>query len=529
MKNIILIFLCLNLYGFSLKEGLNIALDKDPDVRVKNNALQMILHDIDAAVGLNYPKFDFSSTVQREKLQGSEISANDYNRRSYDWAFIFTQPIYDGQDAKYEELLQKARYESAKYYLLESANSVALKYIEAYLNVLREKSLLKLTEESYVINKEIYNKNQIKYTKGISTRLEYERAKAKFEESMANNAIQDMNYKEAVITLRQYLQKDVDVDALYLPTFTFTLPPSYEAALKEASYKHPSLKVSGENIQVAMYEHERDRKRFKPTVNLVARYGNWDEIPALEQTKDDYSIGLQFKYNFYNGGRDTALDLKAQKNIDEKRILEDKSLQQIDNRLRLAWNAYESNSKKINQISTYTQAKETVLKTTFQAYEMGTIDLNLLLTTEDEYITSKKTLINANNDLLLSKYRIHEGIGDIVELIMTHTESSEIKKRDWDDALPKTHIIPDSTRFQALDSTINQWGADAQKQCYEIIGTTVNIRKAATTQSEITNTLHKGEIVCGGIREANSPWIKLEKGWISSVYAKTSSSPKSKN
>lgn len=509
----------LNLYGLSLKEGLQIALDQDPDVRVRNNDVQTILHDIDAAVGLNYPKLDFNSDIQREKLEGSQISANDYNRKAYDWSFILTQPIYDGKEAKYEELLQKARYESAKYYLLESANSLALKYIEAYLSVLREKALLKLTEESYTINKEIYDKNKIKYDKGIATRLEYERSKAKLDEAVANNAIQQMNYEDAIIALRQYLQHDVQPDQLHLPLFTFTLPTTYENAKQEALVNHPSLKVTSENIQVAMYEYKRDQKRFHPTVNLVARYGSWDEVPALEQTKDDYSIGLQFKYNLYNGGRDIALDQKAQKNIDEKRILDDKSLQQIDNRLRLAWNAYESNRKKIGQIQTYTQAKETVLKTTFQAYELGSIDLNVLLTTEDEYITSKKTLITANHDLLLSKYRIHEGIGDIVTLIMTHPESS---RSNWDDLFVNAHVLPDQARFKALDETVASWHVPTAKStqaCYKITCKVVNIRKAPSAQSSIVGKHPQGKIVCGTNDEKNE-WIKLDQGWINSAYVK---------
>ena len=527
---LVVVLVSFNLYGFSLQEGLQLTLDNDPEVRVRNNDVQTILHDIDAAKGLNYPKLDFSSDVQREKLHGSEISANDYNRKAYDWAFILTQPIYDGGDAKYEEKLQKSRYESAKSYLLESANSVALKYIEAYLNVLREKALLKLTDESYMINKEIFEKKYMKYEKGIATRLEFERSKAKLDEAVANNAIQQMNYNESIITLRQYLQEDVDAKELEMPSFPFVLPLNYEKAMQEALLKHPSLKVTSENIQVAMNEYQRDRKRFKPTVNLVARYGSWDEIPALAQTKDDYSIGLQFRYNLYNGGRDIALDQKSQKNIDEKRILDDKALQQIDNRLRLAWNAYTLNSKKIDQIRTYTKAKETVLKTTFQAYDLGTIDLNVLLTTEDEYITSKKTLISANHDLLLSKYRIHEGIGDVVELIMTHKDIPATDNNDWDDSVlfqtplsmsQKHAIVADISSLQQ-EPTVSR---ELATQCYEITGSKVNVRKAPTSKSDVIKTYHQGESVCGK-RQIGTTWIGLDEGWISSAYVKAIDTPK---
>ena len=322
----------------------------------------------------------------------------------------------------------------------------------------------------------------------------------------------------------------MDAKELEMPSFPFVLPLNYEKAMQEALLKHPSLKVTSENIQVAMNEYQRDRKRFKPTVNLVARYGSWDEIPALAQTKDDYSIGLQFRYNLYNGGRDIALDQKSQKNIDEKRILDDKALQQIDNRLRLAWNAYTLNSKKIDQIRTYTKAKETVLKTTFQAYDLGTIDLNVLLTTEDEYITSKKTLISANHDLLLSKYRIHEGIGDVVELIMTHKDIPATDNNDWDDSVlfqtplsmsQKHAIVADISSLQQ-EPTVSR---ELATQCYEITGSKVNVRKAPTSKSDVIKTYHQGESVCGK-RQIGTTWIGLDEGWISSAYVKAIDTPK---
>ena len=169
------IFTC-SAQAFTLKEGLKIALENDKDIQTKNNSIEIVLDEIRSAEGLNYPVVDFMGNVQKERLTGSRISANDYDRKAYDWEFILRQPLYDGRDAHYEEKLQRARYESAKYYMLESANAIALQYIEAYLNVLREKSLMEFSQESLSINQEIFAKNKVKFDKGFATRLEFERS-----------------------------------------------------------------------------------------------------------------------------------------------------------------------------------------------------------------------------------------------------------------------------------------------------------------------------------------------------------------
>lgn len=526
------IFTC-SAQAFTLKEGLKIALENDKDIQTKNNSIEIVLDEIRSAEGLNYPVVDFKGNVQKERLTGSRISANDYDRKAYDWEFILRQPLYDGRDAHYEEKLQRARYESAKYYMLESANAIALQYIEAYLNVLREKSLMEFSQESLSINQEIFAKNKVKFDKGFATRLEFERSQAKLNESIANHASQTMNYEESLITLRNFVQFDVDSATLKSPYFSMPIPRSLEEAKKEAFEVHPSVKVSDNNIHVAINEYKREQKRFHPHLDLVARYGRGDEIPGLEQQTNEYSVGLEVRYNLYNGGKDMAASQKAQKYIEEKRILSERSRQQIENRLRLAWNAFTLNDQKYPQMRTYTDSKKAVLETTMVEYDLGTADLNLLLTTQDEYIISKKAMIATQRDLLLAKYRIREAIGDVVERLMLsddvlhetqHTRGlADFVEKSLHVKHSEALLEPELLKWNKTESKEKQVASldqpDTKKlnlRCYSVTGNAVNVRKQPNTNSESMATYNKGEKICG--KEWHGVWLKVEQGWVSSVY-----------
>jgi adhesin transport system outer membrane protein len=526
------IFTC-SAQAFTLKEGLKIALENDKDIQTKNNSIEIVLDEIRSAEGLNYPVVDFMGNVQKERLTGSRISANDYDRKAYDWEFILRQPLYDGRDAHYEEKLQRARYESAKYYMLESANAIALQYIEAYLNVLREKSLMEFSQESLSINQEIFAKNKVKFDKGFATRLEFERSQAKLNESIANHASQTMNYEESLITLRNFVQFDVDSATLKSPYFSMPIPRSLEEAKKEAFEVHPSVKVSDNNIHVAINEYKREQKRFHPHLDLVARYGRGDEIPGLEQQTNEYSVGLEVRYNLYNGGKDMAASQKAQKYIEEKRILSERSRQQIENRLRLAWNAFTLNDQKYPQMRTYTDSKKAVLETTMVEYDLGTADLNLLLTTQDEYIISKKAMIATQRDLLLAKYRIREAIGDVVERLMLsddvlhetqHTRGlADFVEKSLHVKHSEALLEPELLKWNKTESKEKQVASldqpDTKKlnlRCYSVTGNAVNVRKQPNTNSESMATYNKGEKICG--KEWHGVWLKVEQGWVSSVY-----------
>jgi adhesin transport system outer membrane protein len=517
--------------AFSLKEGLKISLENDKDIQTKNNSIEMILEEISVSEGLYFPTLDFAGNVQKERLKGSSVVANDYNRKSYDWEFILRQPLYDGRDAYYEEKLQRARYESAKYYMLESANAVALQYIEAYLNVLREKALMEFSKESLSINEEIFAKNKSKFEKGFATRLEFERSQAKLNESIANLASQSMNYEESLITLRNYIQFDIDAATLQFPYFSLPIPTSFEDAKKEAFEIHPSVKVSDNNIQVAMNEYKRDKKRFHPKLDLVARYGGGDEMPALEQPTNEYSVGLEIRYNLYNGGKDTAADNKAQKYITEKRILSERARQQIENRLRLAWNALKLNDQKLPQMRTYSDSKKAVLETTMIEYELGTADLNILLTTQDEYIVSKKTLIATQRDLLLSKYRIREAMGDVVERIILSDDTpmaiESSRHMGLAEEVEKSLHVKPSNAF--LEKELLRWNetpynkpsasdtlVKRKPDCYTIKSNILNVRQEPSTKSPIVTNYAKDQEVCGS--EWEGIWLKTSQGWVSSAY-----------
>jgi len=373
----------------------------------------------------------------------------------------------------------------------------------------------------------------VKFDKGFATRLEFERSQAKLNESIANHASQTMNYEESLITLRNFVQFDVDSATLKSPYFSMPIPRSLEEAKKEAFEVHPSVKVSDNNIHVAINEYKREQKRFHPHLDLVARYGRGDEIPGLEQQTNEYSVGLEVRYNLYNGGKDMAASQKAQKYIEEKRILSERSRQQIENRLRLAWNAFTLNDQKYPQMRTYTDSKKAVLETTMVEYDLGTADLNLLLTTQDEYIISKKAMIATQRDLLLAKYRIREAIGDVVERLMLsddvlhetqHTRGlADFVEKSLHVKHSEALLEPELLKWNKTESKEKQVASldqpDTKKlnlRCYSVTGNAVNVRKQPNTNSESMATYNKGEKICG--KEWHGVWLKVEQGWVSSVY-----------
>ncbi|WP_027390417.1 TolC family protein [Chrysiogenes arsenatis] len=544
--------------AFTLHEGFLRALENNTDLLVRKNNTVIIDRDIDAARALVRPRLDAIGRMQREELRDSGNSFSDYRRNTSHWELILTQPLYDGGDAQYERSLQESRRVSAEYYLREISNQTALRYVEAYLTVLQEQALLKLANDSWRVNKDIFEKVKRKVDSGHGTRLELERSLAKLNEATVNMTVQRKNFRESLVLLRDFVQTEVSADELVLPRFYAALPNSLDDALRIALLEHPSMKVSLNNISVALYEYRRDDKRMKPAIDLISRYRQGDEIPSVGSATDEFSVGIEVRYNIYRGGRDQALGEKGLRYVEEKKILLQQTEQQIENRLRLAWNTLEMGESNILSAKDFAFSKGQVLRTTLTEFDLGTVDLNSVLEAEEESVNAQKMVIRAEFEAVLAKYRVLEGTGALAATLVRDegrfggtvagenvTEVSRFSEPSRDANLPVSDSqrgFSDSLNRFALDwssgssvpfgepksvGDTQQGGKSEGKtvpiekvplehSCYTVTAQQLNHRAAPDRWSAVVGLFTFGEQVCGG--KEDSGWVRIGDGWLRSRH-----------
>ena len=417
---IIFILYLSNLNAFNLQDGFKLALDNDMDSKVNENNLKNIQYDLDIADSLLYPKLDFTGKVDSTKrTDGQKTPSAGTHTKSDSYEFQVTQPLFDGFEAKYEKELQKYIYDSAVFYLKESQNDVAINYVQSYINVLREKDLLALNNESVSVSEDMFKKVYKKIQLGYGTKLEYEEVKGYLNECKVNVDIQRINLKEALESLRYYVQREFDSSELRKPSLFIPLPETLDKAVKTALKENPTVNVAKTNLAVAKAQEKQSYKEFYPNVNLVASYNLNDSFyPNDDAEYNEYSVGLEVNYNLYNGGKNIAEAKKAFQNIKEKQFLIRKSEYQVKNRVRLAWNSYELNRDKHESLKQYLIAKKDILDATFKEFDLGLQDLNSVLEKYIDYYDVKKDYISNTYDLLYAKYDLLGTIGKLSDALL---------------------------------------------------------------------------------------------------------------
>ena len=131
--------------GQTLQDVVQQALSTNPELGAIRFNRRAIDHELTAARGLELPTVDVRADAGRLK---------DYNRTPTgvttggerhwhrDNQIVASQRLFDGFEARHEIARQKNRVESARWRVMDTANSIALRTVQAYLELARAKSVL---------------------------------------------------------------------------------------------------------------------------------------------------------------------------------------------------------------------------------------------------------------------------------------------------------------------------------------------------------------------------------------------------
>ena len=179
------------LHGFSLQEGYQKALHRDIDTKINQTNVDTIKYDQDIADSQLLPVIDVSAKFGQ--VRNSTDETKPYNEDQY--GVKVTQPLFDGFKYTYESKLQKEKFKYSNNILLDSKNFLANEYVRTYIDMLKQRELLRLRVEAVQKSENIFNKVFKKVQSGYGKKIEFEEAKDRYTKTKVDLSIQKINYE----------------------------------------------------------------------------------------------------------------------------------------------------------------------------------------------------------------------------------------------------------------------------------------------------------------------------------------------
>jgi adhesin transport system outer membrane protein len=409
------------------------AIDTNPDLTARLNALRAATNEVDVAKGAYYPTVDLSADLGRDKDKVDDRNPESRSFTRSGVALTANQVLWDGKlTAKEVERLGHAR--TVRYFeFLAATEDTALEASRAYIDVLRFRKLVALAEDNYVQHKYVFDQLQSKFKAGIGRGVDSEQANARL-------ALAESNLTTEIANLH-------DVSSRYLrivgeaPARSLAATPNLESGLKadnaqvvsQALAKNASITAAVENLRAAQADAATKDSPFQPRVEARLRSGFGKNFDGLIDRKSATTAQILLNWNLYNGGSDQARVKQFADLINQAADQRDKACRDVRQTVAIAHNDIGRARTQLTALDRNVLAIEKARDAYRQQFDIGQRSLLDLLNAENELYTAKRAYANAEHDLLLAQARSQASRNTLVSTLgLSPAEAPQPEgAKDW--------------------------------------------------------------------------------------------------
>ncbi len=326
-----------------------------------------------------------------------------------------TQNLFNGFDTTFQLEQTSARARAALFDIYDTADNIALRAVQAYLDVLKQRRLLQLAQENVDAHEEILSRIRERNLSGVGRRSQLQQTEGRLARAQASLVAQQNNLEDAATRLHEVLGRYVDPLAMSAPTLPRLPDADLDTLIDQALASHPAMQVAESNVLAAQADHRRSLRTRYPTVDLRLATEHGDDIGGLPGNTDETSLVLNFSYNLYRGGRDQAEQQKSISAVFEQKEFAARVRRQVINTLRLAWIADTSLSRQLGFLETHVLKSGQTVESYKEEFFIGQRDLIDLLDAENELNSAKNQFAEARFDALAARFRVYEGVGQLFD------------------------------------------------------------------------------------------------------------------
>lgn len=381
------------------------AFSYNPAVRAAWHAFSASASDIDFASAGWRPVVNFNASYGFENRDWDNYDGKT-NFSGASAGLTLTQSIYDGlrtsSEVKRFEAAQLVRY----FELLDQIEGTTLQAIVAFLDVLRHRELVSLAEQNLERHIEVFNQIETSAAAGVARRADLEQISGRLSLAEANLITEQANLHDVSARYLRIFGELPAYNLLPVEIEKSFLPGNIRTALREAYQSNPAFHAALRNIEAQQAAVDTSRSDFRPRVNLAARLNSRDnDDQGFSNRRNDGQVAIEFTYNLYNGGRDTASLQRSLEEVNIAKSQRDTACTNLRQNLQIALNdnaRIVSQLPRLNQHMISSDAVRTAYKNQFDIGQRTLLDV---LDSENEYFQAAIAYTNAlfDNDIAAAR------------------------------------------------------------------------------------------------------------------------------
>ncbi|WP_422419842.1 TolC family outer membrane protein [Pseudomonas sp. GZD-222] len=420
---ILLAMACANAQAMSITEAVQSAVDQHPEINASRNNRLSADEDVNVAKGGWYPRVDLVAGYGRQKSDNTNTrftnpdGTSNHNKETLNYTqsdLRLRQMLFDGFNTPNEVARTEAVVNSRAYYTQATAQSIALRAIEVYLEVLKRRELVTLATNNLQAHLRVNDQIGLRSERGVGST-------ADLDQSTARRALAENNLYTAEVDLADAEANFYSVigrvpDELETPvTIKGEMPASLLDARQDMLEHNPYLKSAQADVQAAEQQYEVAKSPFYPRLDAVLATGaNNNTAGQVGHDNNDWQAGVELSYNLFRGGSDKARLQSDAHKINQAMDIRNNALRTLNEDLALSWNAMTNARKQTPTAREYADTTTRVRAAYQDQFGLGQRTLLDLLDSENELYNANRRYTEVRYIEEFSMYRVLSNMGELL-------------------------------------------------------------------------------------------------------------------
>lgn len=222
------------------------------------------------------------------------------------------QKLYDGM-ASYAGLRSaRALTRASEMTLKATTQNVILEGVTSYLNVMRNRELVRLNRGNERAILEQLNLEDERVQRGSGISVDVLQAKSRLQIARERSVAFDGGLKNAIANYSQVFGHAPEVSQMQVVAAPATLMPAEkEQAIASVRAANPVIQIAEAQAQSAAQERRRAKGGYFPTIDLVGAANMEEDLGGVKGSRQDYSLKVELTWALFDGMATPAASAQA--------------------------------------------------------------------------------------------------------------------------------------------------------------------------------------------------------------------------
>nr|WP_181707147.1 TolC family outer membrane protein [Chthonobacter rhizosphaerae] len=389
----------------TLAEALAAAYANNPTLNAARAETRAVDEEVPQALSGYRPSVNAFANAGASNTRGFE-------QRSAAAGITITQPIFSGFRTVNGTKAAEASVKASREALRNTEQNTLLDGVEAYMNVVRDAAILRLSEENVRFLEEQVRASRDRFSVGEGTRTDVAQSEARLASASADVSAARANlessrgiYIQVIGRTPRNLKSAKAVDKL--------IPRSLDAAVAASRSDHPAILAAVYNADAQAFNVKIVEGELLPTVSLEATAQRSWEDGYQAATGNSAQVVGRVSIPIYEGGQVYSRVRQEKERLGQRKIEIDSARDQVQSALISAWSGLESARSQVVAARSQVEAGRLALEGVVEEQRVGQRTTLDVLNAQAEVISAQITLVQAERDTVVASYSVLASVGKL--------------------------------------------------------------------------------------------------------------------